>query len=40
MPNDPEDFNKINGINNPDNKDDIIDSSFGVRFKPGTKQSL
>ena len=37
MPNDPEDFNKINGINNPDNKDDIIDSSFGVRFKPGDK---
>ena len=37
MPNDPEDFNKINGINNPENKDDIIDSSFGVRFKPGDK---
>ena len=33
MPNDPEDFNKIN----PDKKDDIIDSSFGVRFTPGDK---
>ena len=33
MPNDPEDFNKMN----PDNKDDFIDSSFGVRFTPGDK---
>lgn len=33
MPNDPEDFNKIN----PDKKDDFIDSSFGVRFTPGDK---
>ena len=37
MPNDPEDFNKTNGFNNPDNKDDFVDSSFGVRFTPGDK---
>ncbi|MBR4403619.1 MAG: hypothetical protein IKT10_00755 [Clostridiales bacterium] len=37
MPNDPEDFNKINGVNNPSNKDDFVDSSFAVQFKPGDK---
>ena len=37
MPNDPEDFNKINGVNGPENKDDFVDSSFAVQFKPGDK---
>ena len=37
MPNDPEDFNKNNGFNSADNKDDFVDSSFAVQFKPGDK---
>ena len=36
MPNNPDDFN-LDGINNPNGKDDIIDSSFAVQFKPGDK---
>ena len=37
MPNDPEDFNKFNSANKPDGKDDFVDSSFAVQFKPGDK---
>ena len=37
MPNDPEDFNKFNSANTPDGKDDFVDSSFAVQFKPGDK---
>ena len=37
MPNDPEDFKKNNGLNNSDNKDDFVGSSFAVQFKPGDK---
>ena len=40
MPNDPEDFNNLNGFNNPDNKDDFIDSSFAVQFKPGEEKPV
>ena len=36
MPNDPEEFKNSNSANNAD-KDDIIDSSFAVQFKPGDK---
>ena len=36
MPNDPDEFKNLNGANNSD-KDDIIDSSFAVQFKPGDK---
>ena len=37
MPNDPDQFNNFNGMNKPDPKDDFIDSSFAVQFKPGDK---
>ena len=37
MPNDPDKFNNFNGMNNSDNQDDFIDSSFAVQFKPGDK---
>ena len=37
MPNDPEDFNLFNSANTPDGKDDFVDSSFAVQFKPGDK---
>lgn len=37
MPNDPDKFDDLNGINKSDNKDDFVDSSFAVQFKPGDK---
>ena len=37
MPNDPDKFDNLNGMNNPDKKDDFVDSSFLVQFKPGDK---
>ena len=37
MPNDPDKFDDLNGFNKPDNKDDFVDSSFAVQFKPGDK---
>ena len=37
MPNDPDKFDNLNGFNNPDKKDDFVDSSFLVQFKPGDK---
>lgn len=37
MPNDPDKNNNFNGMNTPDGKNDFIDSSFAVQFKPGDK---
>ena len=41
MPNDPDEFKNSNGTNNADNKsdkkDDFVNSSFAVQFKPGDK---